>query len=70
MSKNITEIGGLLQKVDDLKRIMSLYACQIESKYKNARPLEDGLSSIMENVTVPIQIMLYIKEPVDRVASH
>jgi hypothetical protein len=48
--KNITEIGGLLQKVDDLKRIISLYACQIEYKYKNARPLEDELSSVMENV--------------------
>lgn len=48
--KNITEIGGLLQKVDDLKRMISLYACQIESKYKNARPLEDELSSMMENV--------------------
>ncbi|KAG1441163.1 hypothetical protein G6F56_011608 [Rhizopus delemar] len=37
--KNITEIVGLLQKIDDLKRMMSLYACQIESEYKNARLL-------------------------------
>jgi hypothetical protein len=50
ISKNITEIGDLLQKVDDLKRIISLYECQMESKYKNARPLEDELNSMMENV--------------------
>ncbi|KAI7849366.1 hypothetical protein BDC45DRAFT_540098 [Circinella umbellata] len=48
--KNITEIGALLRKVDDLKRIPSLYACQIEPKYKNTRPLEDKLSSMMESV--------------------
>ena len=48
--KNITEINGLLQKVDDLKRMLSLYVCQIESKYKNARPLKDDPSLMMENV--------------------
>jgi hypothetical protein len=48
--KDITENGGILQHVDNLKRMISLYACQVEPRYKNARPLDDEIGSVMGNV--------------------
>lgn len=47
--KNTTEIGGLLQEIHDY--IM----CQIEPKYKIARPLEDEPSSMMENIILNVE---------------
>ncbi|KAF1800532.1 hypothetical protein FB192DRAFT_1381200, partial [Mucor lusitanicus] len=39
--KDIGQIGCLLQKVDNLKRLSFLYEHQIETRYKTSRPLEE-----------------------------
>ncbi|EIE90193.1 hypothetical protein RO3G_14904 [Rhizopus delemar RA 99-880] len=48
--KEITEIGGLLQKIDDLKRLFLLYEHQLEPRYINVRAPEDDLTSTMETI--------------------
>jgi hypothetical protein len=48
--KEISEIGGVLQKVDDLKRLFLLYEHQLEPRYKNSRAPEDDLASTMETI--------------------
>ncbi|KAK4509863.1 uncharacterized protein ATC70_007167 [Mucor velutinosus] len=46
--KEIGQMGHLLQKVDDLKRLFQLYEHQMETRYKNSRALEE------ENPASPI----------------
>lgn len=48
--KEITEIGGLLQKIDDLKRLFSLYDHQLEPRYINVRVLGDDPTFTMETI--------------------
>ncbi|CAO0799915.1 unnamed protein product [Mucor circinelloides] len=48
--KEITEIGGLLQKIDDLKRLFLLYDHQLEPRYINVRALEDDPALTMETI--------------------
>ncbi|KAG0739231.1 hypothetical protein G6F57_011885 [Rhizopus arrhizus] len=48
--KEITEVGGLLQKIDDLKRLFLLYDHQLEPRYINVRAPEDDLTSTMETI--------------------
>ncbi|KAI7901289.1 uncharacterized protein BX663DRAFT_487469 [Cokeromyces recurvatus] len=49
-TKDIKEISGLLQKVDDLKRLFLLYDHQLESRYINFRAPEDDPTSTMETI--------------------
>ncbi|KAI9012017.1 hypothetical protein CLU79DRAFT_890826 [Phycomyces nitens] len=48
--KEIGEIGGLLQKIDDLKRLFSLYDHQLETQYSNPRILEDDLTLTIDSI--------------------
>lgn len=48
--KEITEIGGLLQKIDDLKRLFLLYDHQLEPRYINVRALEDDPTLTVETI--------------------
>ncbi|CEP13556.1 hypothetical protein [Parasitella parasitica] len=48
VQKYISEIGGLLQKVDDLKRLLLLYDQHMEPHYVNVTAPEDDAASTME----------------------
>lgn len=48
--KYISEIGGLLQKVDDLKRLFLLYDQHMEPHYVNVTAPEDDAASTMETI--------------------
>ncbi|CEG70230.1 hypothetical protein RMATCC62417_06166 [Rhizopus microsporus] len=48
--KEITEINGLLQKIDDLKRLSLLYDHQRKPHYINFRAPEDDPTSTMETI--------------------
>lgn len=48
--KEITEVGGLLQKIDDLKRLFLLYDHQLEPRYINVRALEDDPTLTMKTI--------------------
>ncbi|CEJ01843.1 hypothetical protein RMCBS344292_15864 [Rhizopus microsporus] len=48
--KEIDEIGSLLQKVDDIKRLLLLYEHQMETHYKNSRALEEDPASSIDTI--------------------
>ncbi|KAG1471838.1 hypothetical protein G6F56_001895 [Rhizopus delemar] len=48
--KEIAEVSGLLQKIDDLKRIFLLYDHQLKTRYINFRAPEDNPASIVETI--------------------
>lgn len=48
--KEISELGILLQKVDDLKRLLHIFEHQLETSYKKSRDLEEDPVSIMETI--------------------
>ncbi|KAI9248980.1 hypothetical protein EDC94DRAFT_527978, partial [Helicostylum pulchrum] len=48
--KYISEIGGLLQKVDDLKRLFLLYDQHMEPHYVNVTAPEDDAASTIETI--------------------